>query len=103
MMVVQELGQLLAQAFVALGLVAEHDRPLEQSLLQRVRQITPQRRGRGTEYKKITAGIVVSADRIGSTAHDDLERPPPLEEPKLGRRLDENNAVAGKFRPIHHA
>jgi hypothetical protein len=38
MMVVQELGQLLAQAFVALGLVAEHDGPLEQSLLQRVRK-----------------------------------------------------------------
>src|ERR1700730_6429647 len=39
--VVQEFCQLLAQALVALAFVAEHDRALEQSVLQLVRQLAP--------------------------------------------------------------
>jgi hypothetical protein len=40
-MSVEKLRQLLAQAFIALGPVAQHDRPLEQRLLQLARKLAP--------------------------------------------------------------
>ena len=41
-LVVQELGQLLAQALVALSLVAPDDGALEQGVLQLLRQVAPE-------------------------------------------------------------
>lgn len=40
-MIVQELRELFAQAFVALSLMAEHDRPLEQIMLHLLGQVAP--------------------------------------------------------------
>jgi hypothetical protein len=62
-MIVQELGQLLAQALVALALMAEQNGAFEQCLLQLLRQVTPQLRGRGAEREKITGGIFVGTWR----------------------------------------
>jgi hypothetical protein len=41
MLVVQEGRQLLAQGFIALGVMAGYDRPLEQQLLDPLWQIAP--------------------------------------------------------------
>jgi hypothetical protein len=56
-MVVQEFGQLLAETFVALALVTEHDGPLEQGMLKLLRQIAP-KVGRGrTQNKKVSLRV----------------------------------------------
>jgi len=57
MVVVQELRQLLAQAFVALALMAKQHGPLEQRVLKFGRQIAPQIRCRRPEHKKVPCGI----------------------------------------------
>jgi hypothetical protein len=72
-MIVQEFGQLLAQALIALGLVAENDGPFEQGMLQFGRQAAPKVRGRRSEGEKETRGIVVQSHRMGLYAHDDLD------------------------------
>jgi hypothetical protein len=41
MVIVEELGKLFAQTFVALSLMAERDRPLEQVVLHLLGQIAP--------------------------------------------------------------
>ncbi len=58
-MIVEEFGQLLAQAFIPLGLVAENDGPFEQGLLKLLRQIAPKLRGRRAEDEKVTLGVAV--------------------------------------------
>jgi hypothetical protein len=40
-MIVEKLGEFFAQALVAFGCVAEHDSPLEQLMLHRLRQVAP--------------------------------------------------------------
>src|ERR1051326_7657865 len=62
-MIVQEFGQLLAQALVALGLMAEQHGAFEQDLLQLVRQMAPHVRGRRTEREKIARGVFVGSRR----------------------------------------
>jgi len=52
-MAVEEFGQLLAQAFVALTLVAEKDGSFEQRLLQFLEQMTPKIRGSRAENDEI--------------------------------------------------
>ena len=44
-LVMEKLRQLLAQAFIPFGLVAEHDSSLEQSLLKLARKLAPQIEG----------------------------------------------------------
>jgi hypothetical protein len=44
-MVMEKLRQLLAQAFVPFGLVAEQDSSLEQGLLKLARKVAPQIEG----------------------------------------------------------
>ena len=58
-MVVQKFCQLLAQAFVALALMAEHDGALEQHVLQILRQLAPQIGGGRAENQKIAGGNIV--------------------------------------------
>lgn len=58
-MVVQKFRQLLAQAFVALALMSEHDGAFEQDVLQILRQLAPQIGGGGAENQKIAGGNVV--------------------------------------------
>jgi hypothetical protein len=77
-MVVQEFGQLLAQAFVALGFVAQHDGPLEQGVLQLVRQAAPQLRHGGTEDQEVSVGVCVASYRMCLTVHNDLSCSPIL-------------------------
>ena len=58
-MIVQKLCQLLAQAFVALAFVTEHHRPLEQRVLQIMREFAPEIGGRSAEDQKITRRIFI--------------------------------------------
>jgi hypothetical protein len=55
--IVEELGQLLAQAFVALAVVAENDSAFEQGMLQFLRQSTPKLGGSRAENEKVTVGV----------------------------------------------
>jgi len=64
-MVVQEFCQLLAQAFVALALMAKHHGAFEQQVLPILRQFAPQIGGRGAENQKITGGNIID-DVIGA-------------------------------------
>jgi hypothetical protein len=48
-MIMEEFGQLLAQAFVLLAFVAEHDGPFEQGLLKFLR---PPRQGRDSNARR---------------------------------------------------
>jgi hypothetical protein len=69
-MIVEEFGQLLAQAFVLLAFVAEHDGPFEQGLLKFLRQIAPKVRGRRAKDETVTLGVPVRRDVIRCSAHD---------------------------------
>ncbi len=69
-MIVEEFSELLAQAFIALALVAENDSPFEQGLLKLLRQIAPKVRGCGAEDKKVTLGFVVARDVIRRSTHE---------------------------------
>jgi hypothetical protein len=69
-MIVQELGQLLAQTFIALAFVPENDSPFEQGLLELLRQMAPQVRGRSAEDEKVTLGVLVFPDVIRRCIHD---------------------------------
>ena len=69
MMIVKKFGQLLAQAFVALGLVAENDGAFEQRMLKFLRQIAPEIRGSGSQDEKITRGGVVPLRLIPCSIH----------------------------------
>src|SRR5262249_50731510 len=69
-MVVQEFGQLLAQALVALAFVAEDDGSLEQIVLQPLGPLAPQVRGRGAQHPKEAIGVLaVAADTIRCVVH----------------------------------
>jgi len=68
MMIVQEFGQLLAQALVLLALMAEHDGALKQRILQIVRQLAPKIRGSRAEYEQITGSNIV--DNLIGLIHD---------------------------------
>jgi len=70
MMVVQEFGQLLAQAFITLAFVAENDRPFEQGLLKLLRQIAPKVRGRRAKDEEVTLGVPVPREVVRRSAHD---------------------------------
>jgi len=59
MMVVQEFGQLFAQAFVLLALMPEHYGALEQNVLEIRRQAAPQIGSGGAKHKQITGRNVV--------------------------------------------
>jgi len=69
-MIVEEFGQLLAQAFIALAFVAENDGPFEQGLLQLLRQITPQVRGGCAEDEKVAIRVLVPGDLIRCSTHE---------------------------------
>jgi len=69
-MIVEEFGQLLAQAFIALAFVAESDGPFEQGLLQLLWQSAPKVRGGRAEHKKVTVGVVVPSDVIRRSTHE---------------------------------
>jgi hypothetical protein len=60
-MIVQEFGQLLAQAFVALASMTEQDCPFEQRLLLLLRQLAPQIGSGRPKRKKKTAAVLVNA------------------------------------------
>jgi hypothetical protein len=60
-MIVEELGELLAQTFIALAFVAKHHGPFEQGLLQLLRQIAPKIGGRGAKDEKITLRVLIAA------------------------------------------
>jgi hypothetical protein len=49
MVIVQEAGKLLAQTFVALGMMARDDRVLEQFLLNGFRKLSPNLHYRGAK------------------------------------------------------
>src|SRR6201996_7100279 len=66
---VEKLGQLLAQALVGFALMAEHHRALEHRLLQIVRQVAPEVGRGGAENQKITAGDVVDGRGLVHRAH----------------------------------
>ena len=69
-MIVEEFGQLLAQAFIPLAFVAEHDGLFEQGLLKLLRQIAPKVRGRRAKDEEVTLGVPVPRDVIRRSAHD---------------------------------
>jgi hypothetical protein len=73
-MVVKELGQLLTHAFFALALVAEKDGPLEQRLLQFLRQMAPKIRGGRAEDDEITVRIDSVRRAIRCFAHEEPDR-----------------------------
>jgi hypothetical protein len=56
-MSVEKLRQLLAQAFIPLGLVAQHDRPLEQGLLEFARKLAPQIEGSQPQNVRKSIGV----------------------------------------------
>ena len=58
MVVVKKLGQLLAQALVALALVTEDDRPFEQRVLNLLRQVSPEFGGGRSKNEEVTGGAV---------------------------------------------
>jgi hypothetical protein len=60
-MIVEKLRQLLAQALIPLGLVAQHDRPLEQGLLEFARKLTPQIEGSQPQNVRKSIGVRFSA------------------------------------------
>ena len=67
MMLMQKFSQLLAQAFVLLALMPKHHGPLEQCVLQLLRQLAPKIRRRGAEDEEIAGGdIVDDAIRVNS-------------------------------------
>jgi len=59
-MVVQELGQVLAQTFVALAFAAESHGPFEQRFLKFLWQIAPKVHGGRPENKKAALGMPVA-------------------------------------------
>jgi len=69
-MIVEEFGQLLAQAFIPLAFVAEHDGPFEQGLLKLLRQIAPKVRDRRAKDEEVTLGVAVPRDIIRRSIHD---------------------------------
>jgi hypothetical protein len=69
-MIVEEFGQLLAQAFVALAFVAENDGPFEQGLLKLLRQVAPKVCGGRSEDEKVT--VLVRSDVIRCSTHENL-------------------------------
>jgi hypothetical protein len=71
MVIVEEFGKLLAQAFVALAVVAENDGPLEQGVLKLLRQIAPKVSGCRSEDEKVTVRGIAS-DEIRCFVHDKL-------------------------------
>ncbi|HMK70304.1 MAG TPA: hypothetical protein VK442_04955 [Xanthobacteraceae bacterium] len=68
--IVEEFGQLLAQAFIPLALMAEHDGPFEQGLLKLLRQIAPKVRDRRAKDEEVTLGVSVPRDVVRRSAHD---------------------------------
>ena len=69
-MIVEEFGELLTQAFIALAFVAENDGPFEQGLLELLRQIAPKVRGRRAKDEEVTLGVAVPRDIIRRSIHD---------------------------------
>src|ERR1700761_6608434 len=65
---VEKLGQLLAQALVGFAVMVEPHRALEHRLLQILRQVAPEIGRGGAENQKITPGGVVD-DPIGVLVH----------------------------------
>src|SRR5580693_8042773 len=66
-MVMKKLRQLLAQAFVPLGLVSAHHRLLEQDLLNLLRQLAPQvQRGEAQGRYEAFAALVCAHEGIKS-------------------------------------
>jgi hypothetical protein len=68
MMIVQEFGQLLAQALVLLALMPEQYGALEQDMLEILRQVAPEIGGGGAKHKQIAGGNVV--DDLVRLIHD---------------------------------
>jgi len=56
-MVMEKLRQLLAQAFIPFGLVAEQDSSLEQGLLKLARKLAPQIEGSQSQDVRKPIGI----------------------------------------------
>jgi hypothetical protein len=56
-MIVEKLRQLLAQAFIPLGLVTQHDRPLEQGLLEFAWKLAPQIEGSQPQNVRKSIGV----------------------------------------------
>ncbi|HXX03129.1 MAG TPA: hypothetical protein VEJ37_02265 [Xanthobacteraceae bacterium] len=73
MVIVEEFGQLLAQAFVALAPVAKYDGALEQGLLKFLRQMTPKFRGGRAEDEKVTVRLVVVGGAFQYPSHENLD------------------------------
>jgi len=69
-MIVQKLRQLLAQAFVALAFMTQHDRALEQRVLQFVWQFAPEIGGCRSEDEKITRGVFAGGDLFRWRGHE---------------------------------
>src|ERR1044071_7734222 len=60
-MIVEKLPQLLAQAFIPLGLVTQHDCPLEQRLLEFAWKLAPQIEGSQPQHVRKSIGVRFSA------------------------------------------
>lgn len=96
-MVVQKLRQLLAQAFVDLALMSEHDGAFEQRVLQILRQRAPQIGGGRTENQKITGGSIVD-EVIGLLSHGLARCNFAVRDADSGPDVGKNNANGGRFR-----
>ena len=59
MVIVQKLGELFAQTFVALVMMSEHDRALKQRMLELLRKIAPNVGGRCAENQKEAGGVFI--------------------------------------------
>lgn len=64
MVIVQEFGQLLAQAFIALALMAKHDCAFEEQLLKFLRQMAPEIGGGRPKHQKVAVRQVVACAAI---------------------------------------
>ena len=73
-MVVEKLRQLLAQAFIPLGLVAQQDRPLEQGLLELARKLAPQIEGSQSQDVRKSIGDSFRQSRLEPSIHPPLKR-----------------------------
>jgi hypothetical protein len=70
----QELGQLLAQTLVALALVTDDDRTLEQHVLELLRQGAPKTSGGSAKDEKVTIGRFLPGNMIRWSIHEKSDR-----------------------------
>jgi len=70
MMIVEELGQLLAEAFVALAFVPEDHGPFEQGMLKRLRQFAPEVGSRRAKDEKVTFRVHLAGHLVQAAARE---------------------------------